>query len=886
MSTEKYQLLKKKYSELENEKDKIDCLIEIVLEIRNYDVEEAFTLTNEIIERSKKIGYAEGIGRGFNNKGACYWLKGEYEEGLNHLKEALKIAKNNKFDSLKARIYNNYGNIYRELGDLSMASKYYQWALEINEELGDELSQSVVLISISNIHFDLFDYDNALEYATRCLSIFEKYNDKNRLISVYHTLGNIYFKKEDNENALSNFKKSKELAEENTIGLMLANSGIGKVYYNIHQYDKALKYLHLALQQSNTLSHIEGIIIAEFYIGRVHTDLEQYDDALIHFETAYQIAKEHSRKHDQMSIDERLSQVYEKTNQIQLAYEHLKNFEKLKEEIFKQNTFDKLRNLQVRHEIEFAKKEKEVAEQSARLKQQFIANMSHEIRTPMNAILGMTQLLLEKNPRQDQLKYLNAISQSADNLLVIINDILDFSKIEAGKITIEHIDFSLKSLLKNVVTLLRFKAEEKDIEVRFDIEPDIPDALKGDPTRLSQVLMNLAGNAVKFTEKGYVKIHCSLKNNGEENIKIQFDVIDTGIGISKEYVNKIFESFSQAGTDIARKYGGTGLGLTISKNLVELMHGNISIESEVGNGTTFTFILPFELSHENKITGKEIYTIADSDCELLNKVKLLLVDDNEFNTLLAVDTLKTLAPNIELDDVNNATDAIEKIMQNNYDIVLMDIQMPGMSGTEATKKIRASKDVSKSTLPIIAMTANVMKDDIAYYLSIGMNDHIPKPFQKQELVKKILKHINISEIEKRDGTAIANANQKTPIFIEKETTSDDLKAAITNTDFIKSFAGNNTEKQKKYIGIFLQNAPKLLSQMKIAIDENDYETIKISAHSLKTQLKYMGVAEEISHVYEIETAAGNTLDINKIKLMFSNLEQTCLKAFEELKKAI
>lgn len=886
MSTEKYQLLKKKYSELQNEKDKIDCLIEIVLEIRNYDVEEAFTLTNEIIERSKKIGYAEGVGRGLNNKGACYWLKGEYEDGLNHLKEALKIAKNNKFDSLKARIYNNYGNIYRELGDLSMASKYYQWALEINEELGDELSQSVVLISISNIHFDLFDYDNALEYATRCLTIFEKYNDKNRLISVYHTLGNIYFKKEDNENALSNFKKSKELAEENTIGLMLANSGIGKVYYNIHQYDKALKYLHLALQQSHTLSHIEGIIIAEFYIGRVHTDLEQYDDALIHFETAYQIATEHSRKHDQMSIDERLSQVYEKTNQIQLAFEHLKNFEKLKEEIFKQNTFDKLRNLQVRHEIEFAKKEKEVAEQSAKLKQQFIANMSHEIRTPMNAILGMTQLLLEKNPRQDQLKYLNAISQSADNLLVIINDILDFSKIEAGKITIEHIDFSLKNILKNVVTLLRFKAEEKGIEVRFDIEPDIPDALKGDPTRLTQVLMNLAGNAVKFTEKGYVKIQCSLKTSGAQNIKIQFDVIDTGIGISKEYVNKIFESFSQAGTDVARKYGGTGLGLTISKNLVELMQGDIYVESEVGNGTTFTFILPFETSHESSITGKEIYTIADSDCELLNKVKLLLVDDNEFNTLLAVDTLKTLAPNIDLDEANNAPDAIEKILHNNYDIVLMDIQMPGMSGTEATKKIRASKDVTISTLPIIAMTANVMKDDIAYYLSIGMNDHIPKPFQKQELVKKILKHINKSEVEKRPGESVTNTNQHITSHLEEKATAQDFKTTITNTDFIKSFAGNDIEKQKKYIGIFLQNAPKLLSQMKIAIEEKDYESIKITAHSLKTQLKYMGVPEEFSHVYELETAASNSLDINKIKIMFNHLEQTCIKAFDELKLAI
>lgn len=195
MSTEKYTALKQHYATLKDEKDKINCLIEIVLEIRDYDIEEAFRLANEIIERAKLIDFAEGIGRGLNHKGACYWIKGEYDLGLEILKEALVIAKGIKNDSLKARIYNNYGNIYRELGDLSNASKYYQWALEINEELGDELSQSVVMINISNLHFDLYDYDNALEYAIRCLEIFKKYKDNKRLISVYHTLGNIYFKR-------------------------------------------------------------------------------------------------------------------------------------------------------------------------------------------------------------------------------------------------------------------------------------------------------------------------------------------------------------------------------------------------------------------------------------------------------------------------------------------------------------------------------------------------------------------------------------------------------------------------------------------------------------------------------------------------------------------
>jgi tetratricopeptide (TPR) repeat protein len=330
MSTERYLQLKKYYNELGTEKERIDCLIEIVLEIRHYDIDEAYQLSNEIIDRSQAIRYHLGIGRGLNNKGACYWLKGEYDKGLATLKEALKIAKENKFDALKARIYNNYGNIYRDLGDLSNASKYYQWALEINEELGDELAQSVVLISISNLHFDLFDYDNALEYAKRCREIFKKYDDKKRLISVYHTLGNIYLKKEVYNLSIINFKRSLVLSEPNTVGNMMAKSGIGKVYYKKKMFDKAQRYLNLVIQQAEELSNFEGIIISEFYLGRICFDEKDYTGALHHLDASFDLANEHSRKHDIMSIHEMYAQVYEKMGDITEAYENIKKYEKLK----------------------------------------------------------------------------------------------------------------------------------------------------------------------------------------------------------------------------------------------------------------------------------------------------------------------------------------------------------------------------------------------------------------------------------------------------------------------------------------------------------------------------------------------------------------------------
>jgi len=886
MSTERYLELKKTYSTLSDERKKIDCLIEIVLEIRNYDIEEAYRLSNEIIERSYAIDYAEGAGRGLNHKGACYWLKGEYEKGLNTLNAALKIAKENRFDALRARIYNNFGNIYRDLGELSNASKYYQWALEINEELGDELLQSAVLISISKLHFDLFDYDNALEYAKRCLEIFKKYDDKKRLISVYHTLGNIYLKKQELNLAIINFKRSLVLSEPNTVGNMLANSGIGKVYYKMGMFDKAQRYLHMSMGQSQELNNFEGIIISEFYLGRIALDEGDYAAALQHLDRSFDLANEHSRKHDIMSIHEMYAQVYEKMGDIVEAYENLKKFEKLKEEIFQQNTINKLHNLQIRHEIEFAVKEKEIAEQSAKLKQEFIANMSHEIRTPMNAIVGMTRLLQEKNPRPDQLKYLNAITQSADNLLVIINDILDFSKIEAGKITIEFIEFSLSHVLKNVVTLLRFKAEEKGIDIRYVMDPDVPDSLVGDPTRLTQILMNLAGNAVKFTEKGSVKILCqSVGHHLPQFVKLAFHVADTGIGISQDYVNRIFESFTQAGTDVARKYGGTGLGLTISKQLVELMEGHISVDSKLGEGTTFTFTIPFQLGDETLLRQKEQFSLSGEDIAVLNRARILLVDDNEFNTILAVDTLKTVAPDITVREACSGIQALELLRAQELDLVLMDIQMPQMSGTEATKIIRSEFPAPLKDIPVLAMTANVMKQDIGQYLQAGMNDHIPKPFQKEELFRKILTYINRQKVGARAASEAKVVEPAAPSDPAQEPATIP-SGKITDPRFLISFAGNDKVKQRKYVQIFLQNAPKLLTQIDQGLAGKDYEMIKIAAHSLKTQLNYMGVKEELSHVYELEQMAAHPHRHHEIEELVENLGKVCSRAFAELEEYI
>lgn len=872
MDTPRYKELQQLYDTLTNEKTRIDTYIDMAMEVRNFDVDRGMEMSDEIISRSEKIGYRLGMGRGMNLKGWCYWQQGEYDEGIAILGQAKKIAREIKNKPLEARANNNLGYIYRDRGDLADALNFFEKALAINERLGDEVAQSVNLASIAYINYDLDDYENALEFALRCLPIFERAKDRHRLNSLYHILGNIYFKQEQSLEALRYFEENLHLSEPDTVMYTLAISGLGKVYYKMNDFANARKYLNDALERSKELNNVEGQIICHFYIGRMMMDEGNYRQSLSHMTDAMSLAEEYERKHDEMSVHEGLSMLYDKMGDIPKAFHHLKTYEKLKEEIFKQTTFNKLRNLQTRQQVELAQKEKEVAERTAYLKQQFMANMSHEIRTPMNAIVGMTRLLLGKEPRPDQLRYLDAIRLSADNLLVIVNDILDLSKIEAGKIIIEQTDFSLREVVQSVRDMLLLKAEEKHIDLKVYVDADIPKRLIGDPTRINQVLINLAGNAVKFTDQGYVEVKATVKKHDKAKIWVQFDVTDTGIGIDAAYVDKIFDSFTQAGTDVARKFGGTGLGLTISRQLVNLMHGDISVKSELGKGTTFSVVIPFEES-EVQVEPEKTNLIDEKTMTSLNKVKLLLVEDNEFNRMVAEDTLKELIPDITIDIAVNGQEAVNRVQQEQYDVVLMDIQMPVMDGLTATKTIRNTLAEPAKSVRIIAMTANVLQEDVQEYLSAGMNAYVAKPFHTEEL---LLKMAAVME----GKTALNNENIKSPT---PEPPTVQLPDVVTDMQFLKQFTSGNEEKMHKYIGMFLENGPRLLANVKNGLETKDFPSIKIAAHSLKPQLSYMGVKEDVSHIFLIEQTAGEAAHFEKLPPLVANLERVCEKAFAELR---
>ena len=374
-----------------------------------------------------------------------------------------------------------------------------------------------------------------------------------------------------------------------------------------------------------------------------------------------------------------------------------------------------------------------VAKNASKTKEQFLANMSHEIRTPMNAIVGMADILQENNLSVEQKECVDAIKLSGGNLLTIINHILDFSKIESGKIIFENTPFKLEDIVIGIIQTLHFTSVKTSVSLSYVISKEIPEIIIGDAVRLRQILLNLGSNSIKFTEKGSVNIDIQLKSVNEGRYTILFNINDTGIGIPDDKLSSIFESFTQASNETTRKFGGTGLGLTITKQLVELQGGCISVTSEIGKGSCFSFSLTFSKGDQEDIRIEADETI-DSYSELKD-IYILLAEDNLMNQLLAKKIFKKW--NCKFDIADNGKIAVDKLLQTDYDIILMDMQMPEMDGYEATKYIRNHLPSPKSTIPIIAVTAHALVGEKEKCLALGMNEYIPKPFNQRFLYEKI-----------------------------------------------------------------------------------------------------------------------------------------------------
>ncbi len=519
---------------------------------------------------------------------------------------------------------------------------------------------------------------------------------------------------------------------------------------------------------------------------------------------------------------------------------------------------------------------KELAERSASLKQRFLANMSHEIRTPMNAVIGMSNLLESDTDdfTPTQQKYLRGIRNASEHLLVIINDILDFSKIEAGKLEIENVPFSLHEVLQNVSHTFKYKAEEKNIKLMLHTEENLPDMLLGDPTRLMQILLNLVSNAIKFTDKGSVEIEVGVLQEGKASVDLVFSVLDTGCGIPEGRLETVFDSFSQISRDTTRRFGGTGLGLTITKKLIEMQGGTLSVRSKIGEGSVFSFVLKYPKSEQEREAVKSFSNAAFEDTVLPN-LTILLVEDNELNQVVAEDTIKKWNENIIVDICENGQVAVDTLGQhpNRYDMVLMDVQMPKMNGLEATKYIR--KELHLVNLPILAMTAYATTGEAERTIMAGMNDYISKPFDPAKLYRKIVKLVKYhpsSSPEKIVEATTVSENKERPDSVYK----------TVDLQFLRASTDNNPDLMIKMIEIMLRETPEELENMEYQYYQQNWDRLRAVAHKFKSSAAFMGLPDIEEIVKEIQIDAEKQENLDDLWERIEKVKDTCLEACKEL----
>ena len=512
------------------------------------------------------------------------------------------------------------------------------------------------------------------------------------------------------------------------------------------------------------------------------------------------------------------------------------------------------------------KKALQEAESSKIVKEKFLANMSHEMRTPLNGILGMTQLLEGKDLDEENADYVEEIKLSAENLLAIVNDILEFNFLKSTHFKLENRKFNIRKLLRQVVDNIRNQTEEKGLDLELVISENVPEYLVGDSVRLSQIVMNILSNSIKFTKDGEIAIIVTNRDTENGKIPIELKIKDTGIGIPESMINNIFESFSQSSKSTSYKFGGTGLGLSLVKQLVGYMDGKIDVESTEGVGTSVSLRIPFYLP-EKAVDFKTLKSSeTDSKKESFSGHKILIVDDYTVNRRIVKGMLKKLG--VDADEAEDGSTALEMVDQNVYSAIFMDVHMPGMGGLEATRRIREHDDESKRNVPIIAITASVLDRDIKECKQAGMDGFIAKPFTYDELYSSFKEFI-------KNGRS---ANSKTA------SESNDSSGLDLNN--LYELTGGDKELSKEIMELFLDQTPGLMSKVLTHFKSNEYDKVKEFSHTLKPTFTYVGMDKATELAEQIELMAGeNNPDAEKLEELINEMNTICTQAIDKVKNA-
>lgn len=515
-------------------------------------------------------------------------------------------------------------------------------------------------------------------------------------------------------------------------------------------------------------------------------------------------------------------------------------------------------------EIELANA-KNLAEHAAKAKELFLANMSHEIRTPLNVVIGMIRLMLKEDLTIDQTYYVNQAGSAAKHLLTILNNILDMSKIESGELQLDEKDFSLSVMLYNVHSILYSQAQEKGIDFRLYVASDIAPALVGDDIRLRQVLINLLGNSIKFTEKGHVSLSVELIKTTDTSQTVKIIVEDTGIGMSDDFIANIFDKFSQEQNASNRKFEGTGLGMAISRDLVLLMNSDLKVDSHKGKGTTISFELELPIGNKDKLIDTSHFVKPN----VLEGFRILIAEDNPMNRFIASRSVEYLG--CTYSEAENGLEAIEKVKNEHFDLILMDIQMPEMDGLEATKYIVKNID---DQIPIIALTANAFKHDIDVYLANGMIDFITKPYDEQEFFRKLEYHLRKK-----------NHNLEYDISylpVEEQIQEKLLEASEYDLTEIRKISNDDNDIIKIMLNLFVNLVNENSKLIEEALEVNDVEKIRKIAHKIKPSIDQLGINSLKEKILKLEHVDTN-IDTPSLKSLVSEIDVILKNTVEQIK---
>ncbi|MFE3870942.1 ATP-binding protein [Flavobacterium sp. ZS1P70] len=705
---------------------------------------------------------------------------------------------NEKIDSIK--YYSNLANSNIKADNYKKALFYTQKAINHSKAIRNIQAQADQTFRLGKMYFDLKKYNDAIKTFHNSIEFYKKLEPSTNYAYSNYYIGLSFIEKRNFNDAgiyfnttksISDRLKSPDTTEINNLldlqkGIISKYKGndelasaifktiiakpdnpeirnsrtealyqIGTIEATKERYNLALNYLNKALElniKNKNLDQKSNILIA----------LSSVYDKMLDKNNAYFYLKQHLNLKENISLlndkrlgiddydefkeSERLKEIrqivnknkqQEKTNKFSklisiLAIALISILSLLSLSLYKNNIIRTQSNLMLKDKNKELEIARDKAEKASNARSEFLSTVSHELRTPLNAINGITHLLLEEKPKKSQMHYLSSLKFSGDYLTKFINEILEINKIDSHKFEIEYINFNLKQLLENIQNSLKELASVNNNQFFLKIDSEIPDYLIGDPTKLSQIMMNLINNALKFTKNGTVNVFAKLKSIANENATIYFEVTDTGIGIPEDKLKSVFDSFSQGSIEVNRKYGGTGLGLTIVKKIIKTLGGHITLKSIVGKGSAFSFELKFKVGSELlKVEQKQK---SYDDSVLMNK-KVLLVEDNKINQMVSAKMLENKG--IICDIIDNGEDAIETARNNKFDLILMDVHLPGINGTVATQQIRKFDP----NTPIIALTAISLDENREMLLSFGMNDVITKPFNPDEFYSTIANYV-------------------------------------------------------------------------------------------------------------------------------------------------